>query len=674
MSDGSTFRQDIQALRGIAVLLVLLFHAKIGGFAAGYLGVDVFFVLSGYLMTGLVNRRLAENRFSFASFYLDRAKRLLPAAYVVYGATAIAAYWLLAWSEFDRLLLTLWGALTFTANISLWMSTDYFTPSAKFNALLHVWSLSIEEQFYFLLPLALFLTPGRLRLALVGVGGVVSLALCLYLVPKSPVFSFFLLPTRAWELALGGALALAEARRSAPWVTVGAKSRMHSSATVALGYIALAILLLIPAFSMDALLGSRHPGLDAILICAATGLLLVLRSPLLSRGPVSLALARLGGISYSLYLVHWPLFAFATNAYVGETPPLEVRVGLLLVSVLLAFLLFAFVEQPIRRRRLDTGRWRPALTVLAATAMVVVLAGGLRMARMVNAADLPDRSANHGLSKKCEFDDRFEPLPDCASGPAPDTLIWGDSFAMHLAPGLAAMGLGDIQQATKSQCGPIAGLAPAWPTVSYGLDWSTKCNSFNSSVLNHIAQSPNVKRVIVSSVFSQYVQEAATGLFEGDQSNTARTYSLHEFAERFSQTVQRIQALEKEVIIVGPAPATGFDIGLCHERKAVGVLVLGMRRDCQLDVADSHALRARQMNVLREVAAETGAHLVDLAKYLCDDKTCRTEIDGVPLYWDAGHFSAAGSRKVMAATGVGAAILDHLGGNADSRHRAFPPL
>ena len=651
----SSFRQDIQALRGIAVLLVLLFHAKIGGLAAGYLGVDVFFVLSGYLITGLVHRRLVDGRFSFVGFYLDRAKRLLPAAYVVYALTAIAAYWVLTDSEFDRLLNTLLGALTFTANIVLWTGTNYFADGAKFNALLHVWSLSIEEQFYFLLPLALFLAPSRYRLALLTLGGAASLALCLYLAPKSPVAAFYLLPTRAWELAFGGVLALAQMQLR----TSRTKERVQSRLNFALGAVALAVLILTAAFAPGSMLGSLHPGLDAILVSAATGVLLVRRLSLLERGPLAWVLARLGDVSYSLYLVHWPLFAFTTNAYIGQSAPIEVRVALLIVSVALAFALFYFVEEPIRRRPYRETRIRPALVMLTATAMVAILTVSLNLTRQTAVAGLPQRSANYGLDEQCEFGDHFEALSECASSESPDVLLWGDSFAMHLAIGLAERSLGDgLRQATKSLCGPIVGIAPYRPAIAYLGSWARGCLAFNESVVNYIATNSDIERVVLSSPFAQFVEEGTVGLaVEGDGQLVERPIESRDVIKRLRATIERLQVLGKEVVIVGPTPATGFNIGLCYERKATGVPVFGPNSDCQLSADAARGFRRPQYNLLREVAAATGARLIDLTDYLCNERTCRTEIDGVPLYWDAGHFSVDGSRKVMVELGVGEVIL-----------------
>ena len=671
MTDRAEFRQDIQALRGIAVLLVLLFHAQLGGLAAGYLGVDIFFVLSGYLITGLVDRRLSEGRFSFSRFYLDRAKRLSPAAYLVYAATAIAAYWFLTASEFERFLTTLWGALTFTANIVLWTGTDYFSPAAKFNPLLHVWSLSIEEQFYFLMPLALFLTPARYRLTLVAIGGVLSLALCLYLTAKSPVAAFYLLPTRAWELALGSALALAEARRRASELTVHAPSKL----SYWLGIGALVAVLLISFYAPGtSLLGSRHPGIDAILVCFATAALLTVRFRPLERGRVGWGLARVGDISYSLYLVHWPLFAFATNAYVGESAPTEVRIGLLLLSVILAFLLNRYVEEPMRRRSYGDLRLRPTLIALAATLLVAVTAIGVGEARIVTqTADFTPRSANFGLHRNCEFVNQFEPLTECASTTAPDTLLWGDSFAMHLAPGLAKENRGGIWQATKSLCGPIVDVAPAWPSVPYSLEWSNGCIDFNESVERFLSERSEIKLVVLSSPFSQYTRDQPAALVSSASGQTlVQPNKRDQFVEQFSATIERIRALGKDVVIVSPTPATGFDIGLCHERRLVGFAIFGQNRDCQLQAEAARSFRADVDSVLTEVAATTGTRLVNLADFLCDDTVCRTEIDGLPLYWDAGHFSEEGSRKVMSETGAGDAILGSIVHDVNSlRGRSF---
>ena len=205
-------RLDIQILRAVAVSLVLWFHAQLPGLAGGFLGVDIFLVISGYLITGLIARGIEERRFSITEFYLNRAKRLLPASYTVFLVTGLAGLWLLTESEFQRYLDTLLGAVTFTANIVLWQGTDYFSAEAKHNVLLHTWSLSLEEQFYFLLPFAMIAVPKRFWFHLAMAGLLLSLLLNFALVQEKPVAAFYLLPTRAWELLIGAALALREDR------------------------------------------------------------------------------------------------------------------------------------------------------------------------------------------------------------------------------------------------------------------------------------------------------------------------------------------------------------------------------------------------------------------------------------------------------------------------------
>ena len=209
-------RIDIQALRGLAVLLVILQHAKAGFIEAGFLGVDIFFVISGFLITGMLAKAIARGSFSFSEFYFRRAKRLLPAAYVTFATTAVLSYFLLDAAEWHDFTVQLAGAVTFTGNLALWQQTGYFEGAAALKPLLHVWSLAVEEQYYLLLPAAMALVPRRYWTAGNALLLFASLALCVVLTFSSPNAAFYLLPARAWELALGSLAALWTARGPAP--------------------------------------------------------------------------------------------------------------------------------------------------------------------------------------------------------------------------------------------------------------------------------------------------------------------------------------------------------------------------------------------------------------------------------------------------------------------------
>ena len=444
----SKHRHDIQALRGIAVLLVLVFHAKIGGLAAGYLGVDIFYVISGFLITGLVARQVDAGDFSFVRFYLNRARRLLPAAYIVYLATACAAFFLLTDLEYERFQDTLVGAITFTANIELWQGTNYFSSAAKLNPLTHTWSLSIEEQYYLLLPLTLFLIPRQFWVVGTVFVLATSLALCLYLSVVSPVASFYLLPTRAWELAIGSLIALTGLRIARTGV-------IHAPVV----YLAIAVMLLVPAFAPGEALGSLHPGMDAILVCVATGYLLVARSSMLETGATARLLAKIGDMSYSLYLVHWPLFAFAYNAHLGETPSLELRIFLLVVSFVTAYGVYRLVETPTRRITIARPQ-RALATAIIASLAVVMVSQGLQAARTSNKDYAQFRDWNAGFDQRCATErGSYKPIAACRNRARPKILIWGDSFAMHLVHGMAATTNAGIEQATRPSCGPLLGIA-----------------------------------------------------------------------------------------------------------------------------------------------------------------------------------------------------------------------
>ena len=349
------FRTDIQVLRGFAILLVLLHHGRLlPWLKAGHLGVDVFFVVSGYLITRVIQRALKDGTFSFTEFYLRRAKRLLPAAYSTFAVTVLLSNLFLTEPEMWDFAWQMLGAVTFTGNIALWMQTGYFEGAAQLKPLLHVWSLSIEEQYYLLLPAALMFTPPRFwKLGILAmVAG--SLLLCFALLSSKPGAVFYLLPTRAWELGLGSLGVLVwEGSVAGTWLA-------------RLFWPALAALLLVPFFPT----GAPHPGLDALIVCTATLVILLRRHPLLNQGWAARGPAHLGDISYSLYLVHWPLLAFSANAWVSPVPG-WVRAGLVVVSIFLSWGLYRWVEDPIRRLPFQATKKIICATLAASLGLVL---------------------------------------------------------------------------------------------------------------------------------------------------------------------------------------------------------------------------------------------------------------------------------------------------------------
>lgn len=621
------FRTDIQALRGIAVLSVVLFHTGVGLMKGGYLGVDIFFVISGFLITALIARAVTEQRFSFTQFYVRRAKRLLPAAYVVFLVVAVLSAKVLTSIEFEAFKSQLYGSLLFAANIALWSQSGYFDGGATMKPLLHIWSLAIEEQYYMVLPAILFVLPRRWWLGVVVAMAAASLAACVYLMQTQPTAAFYLLPTRAWELLIGSAGAL---------VTLAPMAR---KVLAVMAWPALATVFLLPMFPI----GGAHPGIDAGVVCIATLVVLLARVPLFERNPISRGLAFVGDFSYSLYLVHWPVFAFLNNAWVGEIPA-SARIEAAALALVLGYGLYAFIERPVRKVEFKLWDWRlPA----AASVLGAALAGSLLIGSAAEAgtdyAQL--RRPNYGLSQACEFTEDFSPGEECANAPDPQVLVWGDSYAMHIVPGLAKQNV-KLAQATMSVCGPILDLAPSDTTSEsdYNRAWAEKCIAFNDSVLDYVSKTPSIVVVVLASRWGQYLP--ATGwqvLGRKEVGLVPIEASVETAAWTLGETIAAIRKLGKRVVLMGPPPSGDFNTGDCLERLSSGKLALGPFADCRIPRQMYEDDNSGIIAMLNQTAADSHTDVIWPESVLCSTKFCKTMIEGTALYRDDGHLSYLGS-------------------------------
>lgn len=533
------FRIDIQALRGLAVLFVLVDHARFGALRAGFLGVDIFFVISGYLITQLITGSIERGDFSFVHFYFRRAKRLLPATYVTCLATAILSAVLLTSNELKNFAAQLLGAVTFTANIALWRQTGYFDGAAAMKPLLHVWSLAIEEQYYMLLPATLVFVPKRFWTLVAILLFIASLALCLVEAPLRPSATFYLLPTRAWELGIGSIGAL----------TLG---KLEFDKTLSVLFWPTLIALLIIPFAP---ISPVHPGIDAIIVCLATLVVILRRHIILNENVVARAFARVGDFSYSLYLVHWPIFAYVNNIYATENLPIKVRFAALALSFLLGFLLYRGVELPVRRARIVLS-WKTVGATLA-TSMIIVVLPVIVIAAQTHGVDYAYLlRSNEGFGSACDFTENFTPTPVCRNAAAPKLLVWGDSLAMALVPGIAAtLNGGDgIMQATRSLCGPILGLAPINYLNGYNRAWAEQCVQFNESVKDYISTTPSIDVVVMSSSFRQYVDSGYRQFQVRGSESVEHGADIGYALAEMKHTIAEIRSLGKRVIIVAPPP------------------------------------------------------------------------------------------------------------------------
>ena len=628
---GTAMRADIQALRGFAVLAVILYHAGLPLAQNGFLGVDLFFVVSGFLIGGHVLRALEHGDFSFNTFYLRRIRRLIPAAYATVLLTVLSGAILLTADAHARFAAQALGSLGYVTNVVLWRQINYFNDQSDSEPLLHMWSLAVEEQFYLLLPLALWLLPRSWRGFATMIVTVTSLALYLAIYPRSPGAAFYLLPTRAWELGIGVLTAMLAMRQVGE--PIAARLVLP-----ALGLLAGAVLLPLPL--------PQH--WLAVPVCLGTAALLLAAHP----GHRALApLERIGDASYSLYLVHWPLFAFAHVIWLGAEPPLVARIGLVAASLALGWLSWRFIEQP--------GRFAPVaarrVVILYAAATLALAALVIGTTAMVKTRpQAVDLGGVTGLDRPgCDADAaRFDGR--CSMGPAPDLMVWGDSFSQQLIPALVASGEGHLAQASKGQCAPLPGLAPVDRDAT--LPFARDCLAYNASVLDYLRQTPSIRVVVLSGNYARFEQPGTRAL-RADGSISAASSADLLAAQR--DMAKAIRTMGKRVVIVSGPVAARFDVGQCHARGQGGLPAVSPAPDCAIPT-EARARSAAWADALFTGFARGGqTPAFRLDRLLCPDQAlCPTALEGTALYRDAHHLSRAGSALAGQRFALGEAVRE----------------
>lgn len=472
------YRPDIDGLRAVAVALVVVFHAFPESIPGGFVGVDVFFVISGFLISGILISALEERRFNLRDFYSRRIRRIFPALAIVLAACYLAGWYLLFADDYQRLAVHIRSGVLFMSNFTLWQEAGYFDAAAETKPLQHLWSLGVEEQFYLVWPLLLWLAwqAGVRPLRLIVVVLSASLLWNLISIRSDLVGTFYSPLTRFWQLLVGATLACVpyEPGVRAAWERLRPAEphvrRRLASATSATGVVLIAVAAVFLSNQ------THYPGRWALLPTAGA-LLVVAGGPdawLNRRWLAQPAAVWLGLISYPLYLWHWPLLSFSRVAY-GATPPATVRGALVVASVALAWFTFALVERPIRfgsARRVAVAGLCTVMVAILALAEYTNRTGGL-FERAINVTDAAhfqqyyDRLRRQGTAEayrqECDFMDwptgKLRPAIDASctqAGSAGTWLLWGDSHAQALSSGLRAVAPQGVQvaQVATSLCRP----------------------------------------------------------------------------------------------------------------------------------------------------------------------------------------------------------------------------
>jgi len=636
------YRPDIDGLRAIAVLSVVAYHVEPQRFRGGFVGVDIFFVISGFLISSIIFKELETGSFSILEFYIRRVRRIYPALAIVLACTCVAGWLFLLPTDFVALGKQILGGSTFVANVVLWWQSGYFSDDAIRKPLLHLWSLGVEEQYYLFFPLlcALFYrAKSRWNLpAVFAAVAIISMIINVAFVNRYPDASFYLPFARLWELFLGAGLALYVQRSIHTWET-----HLNPVGRTAVGILGLAMI----GVSII-VINERHafPGWWALLPTVGTALVIFAgplawaNRTLLSWKPV----VWVGLISYPLYLWHWPLFSFSRLINEGPRSRFVLDPMLVLSSFVLAYLTYRFVETPIRHVKDGARRRRGALwlvgCVLATGAFgAVVIAGHGFPSRWPSSIVGLDHKFGEDLQvaahgRRCFLEADQSPKdfgsecvdPEAGHEGQPLVMVWGDSHAADLMPGFRALQPKTgwrMAQITASLCPPIEGVEiPERPA----------CKAINDYALEQIRTLK--PKIVILSAFWDYAGWLVR--HEGFSRN---------YAAKLMQTIGDVKAAGVErVVVVGSAPYWVMD--------APTLLMIEVRKQPNQPIPQRLSRRYLQKHddlLLKVVTEQSGAQFVPIFDYLCDATSCQV-MNGQDWHGmmtiDTAHFSGPGSTMV----------------------------
>lgn len=604
------YRKEIDGLRAIAVLPVILFHAGFSIFSGGYVGVDVFFVISGYLITTILLNEFEEERFSLARFYERRARRILPALFIVMLACLPFAYMWMLPAQLKDFAQSLVAVVTFSSNILFWREDGYFAAAAELKPLLHTWSLAVEEQYYLLFPMFLMLAwqIGRKRVFwTVVIMAAVSLLMSEWGWRNNPSANFYLAQTRAWELLAGSICA---------FLTVG-RSDKSNNVLSAIGLAAIVVSI----FVFDD--NTPFPSVYALVPVVGTALIILYgRQGTWVANLLSMRVfVGIGLISYSAYLWHQPLFAFARIRSLTE-PSDILMAGLAVAALMLAWATWRWVEQPFRKRSdPELVTRRSVFVASGAVGAVFVVLGllgnfgnGFEWRLNEIQRELYSTAVSSPMRGRCHYyrKSSFEAQNSCEYfGENADVAVYGNSHGVDLAYGVAK----ELQKTQRSLLHfTISGCA-----ASFRRDAEEYCSVFFDDRLRYLLENQRVRNVILA--------------FRAENTGADSARSMVALANHLFEN-------GKNVVLILQAPTL--------ERHINSYLKQAFFSE-KGDISARSAAEWRQINSHVYTALQDlnpAVKVFDLAEYFCDTDECFAVLEGQAMYFDDDHMSVVGAQIV----------------------------
>lgn len=634
------YREDINGLRAWAVIAVLLFHFQLPGLGAGFIGVDIFFVISGFLMTAIIVKGLERNNFTIWKFYMARARRILPALMVVITVLLALGWFWLPTPDYQTLGLQSAYSLSFLSNIYFWRSTGYFDSAAHEKWLLHTWSLAVEAQFYLLFPIFLIILwkiKQQLKTLFWGLGLVLFASLTLSIVVSQwkPTATFYLLPTRGWELAAGGLAFLIG--REVSSLQKYSKPLLWNG----FGLWAIAMLLLDGSYAW--------PSGWALLPVLGT-VLIILANQSQAKLTVNPVAQWLGDRSYSLYLWHWPLvvalyFAGMQNDWLWVS-------GAIALSLVLAHLSYHLVEVPTRSYLSASSLLKEVFVIALAGLVIGLAAVSVRVFTFENRlppeVEIAAMEANNQDPRKdkCAPDSNGNNPKKCIYGENKiSAVVFGDSHARATisAVGEAAKnkGLGVLYWGMTS-CPTILDLKYDGPKVETTRS-RANCANLLDQGLQYLAKAHDGLPLISVSRTSSYIVGPNEPNLIAEKVQTLSSKYFDHNLRQLTITACEIQK-ERQVYLVRPIPEMGVDVPKTLSRN----IMFGRGNDdIKITLEEYHDRHKLVWEAQDQAAEQCGVKILDPLPYLCDDQYCYGSRNGRPLYYDDDHLSEYGNKFLV---------------------------
>ena len=653
----SAYRADIDGLRAIAVLSVVGFHAFPTAVPAGFMGVDIFFVISGFLISTIVLNGLTSDRFSFADFYFRRIKRIFPALLLVLTCSFVIGWFALLPDEFKQLGKHIAAGAGFGSNFALLSESGYFDNLSETKPLLHLWSLGIEEQFYLIWPFVLYLTWKKKKnfLFVIAILFVISFLLNVSRIHHYAVSVFYEPQSRFWELLIGAGLAsviLHQGKTSLKQSTSNSKAH-HVLSLCGAALLVLAYFFLTREKSFPgwwALL----PTLGAALIIAAGPEAWLNRTLLSNRFMVWFGL-----ISFPLYLWHWPLLSFA-RIMQGETPSLEIRTTAVVLAIVLAWLTYVLIEKPIRFNKflnIDIKKPLHHASAIPAVLLFFMFFAGVAGYNAYSRDGYKFRASIKNLEQQnngFNWDDTAKYANEEKDDPPHfkrDVVLIGDSHAQAIFGGLSEL---FKKHNTRLQLRAGAACPPFYDLTVQHIGHDDECKDVMNGFLDEAIKDSTIKTVILTSRGPLYLTGHGFGdidlihlMIKSKFANAKPNEDYSDvFADAMSRTLTMLTKANKKIIYIVDIPELGFAPEQCVDIRPYK-LVENTKNICGIPKATFIERNASYLAIVAQQAKSfPSVTFVYPSNYLCDDQFCYAKKDNVIFYRDDDHVSFEGSLKI----------------------------